>query len=68
MNKIITLFIAILTISCNQKTEKPLENTASNSNMELVNNYNPSEAQALMEKHCYLCHNPTAGENEGRVG
>lgn len=67
MNKIIVLFLTFLVISCNQKTKTASENTASNNNMEMVNNYNPSEAQALMEKHCYLCHSPTVGENEGRI-
>ncbi|RAR49009.1 c-type heme family protein [Flavobacterium lacus] len=29
--------------------------------------FDPLEAKKLMETHCYLCHSPSANENQGRI-
>lgn len=53
----------LLLVSCQKKKDNLTK--ADEKALNIV--YNPSEAQALMEKNCYLCHSPTAGENEGRI-
>lgn len=63
MNKYsIALFALLFFISCQKKNNVPYEEITS-----LSEAYNPQEAKDLMETHCYLCHSPSAKENEGRI-
>ena len=59
------LLFSFLTLLLFVGCQKKKDNFVKEKDLAVI--YNPSEAQALMEKHCYLCHNPSAGENEGRV-
>jgi hypothetical protein len=62
--KKIVLFLATITFfSCNKKNEnyKPVNEK---DKLEVSDN---SESKKLMETNCYLCHSPSAPENEGRI-
>ncbi|HRG18455.1 MAG TPA: DUF3365 domain-containing protein [Flavobacterium lutivivi] len=63
MKKVILFLTAITLISCNKKNEnyKPV---TENDKLEVSHNL---EGKKLMETHCYLCHSPSADENEGRI-
>jgi hypothetical protein len=62
MKYILTLFAILLLASCQQKRDKfsVPEKTPIAEDSAL-------EGKKLMETHCYLCHSPTAPENEGRI-
>lgn len=60
MKKLVVFFVLFFFVSCQKKAElyeipKNLTQTEA------------EEAQQLMSTHCYICHNPTASETEGRV-
>ncbi len=63
MKKYIVILASILLFSCNNKKETYED--VENNEKALV--YNPQVAKELMEKHCYLCHSPTADEVKGRI-
>lgn len=59
--KLLTIILVLIFVSCNTKSEKPegiIPNTI---------NENPEEAYALMTNNCYLCHSPNAAEGDGRI-
>ncbi|WP_264559423.1 DUF3365 domain-containing protein [Flavobacterium sp. N2270] len=62
MKKLLILSLSILLFSCNKKKE-----TYQDVDNEQVFVYDTHEAKELMEKHCYLCHSPTADEVTGRI-
>ena len=64
MKKIIILLTIITLFSCNKKNNEPQPILATN---QVVFNKDNPEGKKLMETHCYLCHSPNAGENEGRI-
>lgn len=66
MKKIMWFVIASLMIACNNKKSEYKEKETTEDSLSVAQ-FNPSEAKELMEKHCYLCHNPTAAEQEGRI-
>lgn len=60
MKKLVVFFVLFFFVSCQKKAElyeipKNLTQTEA------------EEAQQLMSTHCYICHNPTASETEGRI-
>ncbi|WP_372753803.1 DUF3365 domain-containing protein [Mariniflexile sp.] len=57
------LGLSLLIISCNNKKKVDYINVE-NSNA-LSQTIHPGKK--LLETHCYLCHNPSAPENEGRI-
>ncbi|WP_339833741.1 DUF3365 domain-containing protein [uncultured Flavobacterium sp.] len=63
MNKLLILLTAFLLFSCNEKKEKykPVENEI------VALDTIAHDGKKLMEMHCYLCHSPSAKENEGRI-
>lgn len=63
MKNILLFLISILFFSCNQKKEayKVVENETATLDTIAHN------GKKLMETHCYVCHSPTAKENEGRI-
>ena len=63
MNKLLILLTTLFLFSCNQKKEsyKPLDNET------VVIDTIAHNGKKLMETHCYLCHSPSAKENEGRI-
>jgi hypothetical protein len=63
MKASILVLIPILFFSCNQKKEesKPIENQIVQ--LDTI----AHDGKKLMETHCYLCHSPSAKENEGRI-
>ena len=63
MKNILLFLISVLFFSCNQKKEayKPIENETATLDTIAHN------GKKLMETHCYLCHSPSAEENEGRI-
>ena len=64
MKKIIILLTIITLFSCNKKNNEPQPILATN---QVVFNKDNPEGKKLMETHCYVCHSPTAPENEGRI-
>lgn len=66
MKKIMWFVIASLMIACNNKKSEYKEKETTEDSLSVAQ-FNPSEAKELMKKHCYLCHNPTAAEQEGRI-
>lgn len=54
------LFFSFLIFSCQKKSE----NFSSISESKMATH----EGKALMATHCYLCHNPNAPADEGRIG
>lgn len=56
----LVLIIVMTLLSCNQKKDNTYQEVS-------AFNYDPEEAKELMEKHCYLCHSPSAAEEEGRI-
>ena len=63
MKKLLLVFTVLFFFSCNQKKEEyiPFENEAVE--LETISN----NGKKMMETHCYVCHSPTAKENEGRI-
>lgn len=63
MKNLLLMFISIFLISCNKKKEeyKPIDNE--NIQLDTISH----NGKKLMETHCYVCHNPSAKENEGRI-
>jgi cytochrome c553 len=63
MNKLLILLTTFFLFSCNQKKEayKPVENET------VALDTIAHDGKKLMETHCYLCHSPSADENEGRI-
>lgn len=64
MKKLILLFIVLVLISC-QCNKK--QNLGSLDNTDFTKVILDHEGKKLMETHCYLCHSPSAKENEGRI-
>lgn len=60
-NKILLISIITLLVGCQQKNEEFSKPTVS------MENTDPMEGKRWMETQCYVCHSPTAGENEGRI-
>lgn len=63
--KIVIVILSFLFLnSCqnNKKEYQPIEEVKST-----VSSTNQSEGKKLMETHCYLCHSPSAPENQGRI-
>jgi hypothetical protein len=63
MKNLIILAASLLLFSCNQKKEayKLVENET------IALDTIAHNGKKLMETHCYLCHSPSAKENEGRI-
>ena len=63
MKKAILFLASMALFSCNKKNEnyKPVSDK---DKLEVSDNL---EGKKLMETHCYLCHNPSAPEGEGRI-
>lgn len=70
MKKILIIVaLGLISFSCKQKNETYQETKTPSiitTNSELTRD-NPEQAKDLMEKQCYLCHSPSASENEGRI-
>ena len=64
MKKITILLTLITLFSCNKKNNEPQPILPTD---EAVSNSDTPEGKKLMETHCYVCHSPTAPENEGRI-
>ena len=63
--KIISLLLAILFLTSCQNSKKEYQNVEEEN--AIASTFDPLEAKKLMETHCYLCHSPTAEENQGRI-
>lgn len=63
MKKAILFLASMALFSCNKKNEnyKPVSDK---DKLEVSDNL---EGKKLMETHCYLCHNPSVPEGEGRI-
>lgn len=63
MKNLLILFVSVLLFSCNKKKEeyKPVEDE--NIQLDTI----AHNGKKLMETHCYLCHSPSAKEDEGRI-
>lgn len=63
MKNLLTFIVSVLVISCNQKKEeyKPMDNDT------VALDTITHNGKKLMETHCYVCHSPSAEENEGRI-
>ncbi|AWM12950.1 hypothetical protein DI487_03085 [Flavobacterium sediminis] len=66
MKNSIWFFGLLLLVSCNNKKSDYQEVKTTEDSVSMVQ-FEPSEAKELMEKHCYLCHSPSAAEQEGRI-
>lgn len=55
-------FLGLVSCQNDKKEFQPI--TEENNTYELTQEH---EGKKLMETHCYLCHSPNAGENEGRI-
>lgn len=64
MKNIKLLFIIIFVSSC-QSNKKEINQIKENEVVQIDTILH--EGKELMETHCYLCHSPTAKENEGRI-
>lgn len=62
MKYFILIAASILLFSCNAN-KKAYETIT----IDTAISYEPAEAKALMEKHCYLCHSATSDEVAGRI-
>jgi Protein of unknown function (DUF3365) len=62
MNKIFYLLLIVTTISC-QKNNNDYQPITTDLEVTAA-----IEGKKLMETHCYLCHSPSAPENEARIG
>ena len=61
MKKVGYFLFLIVIISCQKKEDlKTIENNT-------ITEVDVVEGKKLMETHCYLCHNPIAAENQGRI-
>ena len=61
MKKVGYFLFLIVIISCQKKEDlKTIENNS-------ITEVDVLEGKKLMETHCYLCHNPIAAENQGRI-
>ncbi|WP_338377879.1 DUF3365 domain-containing protein [uncultured Flavobacterium sp.] len=63
MKKLLLLLISILLFSCNEKKEKYKPIESEKVQLDTI----AHDGKKLMETHCYLCHSPSAKENEGRI-
>ncbi|WP_276977654.1 DUF3365 domain-containing protein [Flavobacterium filum] len=63
--KIISFLFTILFLASCQNGKKDYQ-TVEEQNT-IASTFDPLEAKKLMETHCYLCHSPTADENQGRI-
>ena len=63
MNKLLILLTTFLLFSCNQKKEKYKPIESEKVQLDTI----AHDGKKLMETHCYLCHSPSAKENEGRI-
>jgi cytochrome c553 len=63
MNKFLILLTIFLLFSCNKKKEeyKPVDNET------VALDTIAHNGKKLLETHCYVCHSPSAKENEGRI-
>jgi cytochrome c553 len=58
------LFAILLLMSCQNEKKEYQKVEEQNT---IASNFDPQEAKKLMETHCYLCHSPSAEENQGRI-
>lgn len=65
MKNILILFMSIILVSCNSTNKK--EEYKSTENQTTAVDTIAHNGKKLMETHCYVCHSPTAKENEGRI-
>jgi cytochrome c553 len=63
--KIISFLSAVLFLTSCQNGKKEYQNVEEEN--AIASTFDPLEAKKLMETHCYLCHSPTADENQGRI-
>ena len=63
MKKLLLLLISISLFSCNEKKEKYKPIESEKVQLDTI----AHDGKKLMETHCYLCHSPSAKENEGRI-
>lgn len=63
--KIISFLFAILLLTSCQNEKKEYQKVEEQNT--ITSNFDPLEAKKLMETHCYLCHSPSAEENQGRI-
>jgi hypothetical protein len=63
MNKLLLISLALLFLSCNKKKESYIVVENENTPLDTINH----NGKKMMETHCYVCHSPTAKENEGRI-
>lgn len=63
--KIISFLFTILFLTSCQNGKKEYQNVEEQN--AITSTFDPLEAKKLMEIHCYLCHSPTADENQGRI-
>ncbi|PKP14513.1 MAG: cytochrome c family protein, partial [Bacteroidetes bacterium HGW-Bacteroidetes-23] len=63
--KIISFLLAVLFLTSCQNGKKEYQNVEEEN--AIASTFDPLEAKKLMETHCYLCHSPTADENQGRI-
>ena len=64
MKNSLLLLLLFIVFSCNQNTQKGSKNSADN---QITIDSTSHLAKKAMETHCYLCHSPSAAENEGRI-
>lgn len=64
MKNISFLFAILLLMSCQNEKKEYQKVEEQNT---ITSNFDPLEAKKLMETHCYLCHSPSAPENQGRI-
>lgn len=64
MKKAILFLASMALFSCNKKNENYKPVSGDKDKLEVSDNL---EGKKLMETHCYLCHNPSAPEGEGRI-
>lgn len=63
MKLIPLLAISLLTISCNNKKNVEYVSVKTNE----ITNQTEHPGKKLLETHCYICHNHTTPENQGRI-
>ncbi|WP_333695842.1 c-type heme family protein [Flavobacterium sp.] len=63
MKYIYVVYCLFLLISC-QNSKQEYQDIEE---IPMASTFDPLEAKKLMETHCYLCHSPTADENQGRI-
>ncbi len=63
MKNLLILFVLVLLFSCNKKKEEYKAVEDENIQLDTI----AHNGKKLMETHCYLCHSPSAKEDEGRI-